>query len=92
MKTIKRLVLTTSVLAVATTALSPVVYANSPRNNSDYIEDVTLSMKGIHPNMIELENTSASKLVSKIDIQPTSTVMNVHLKGFVQCIKDKKVD
>jgi len=92
MKSIKTLAVTSTVLIATAATLSPTAFANSPRNNSDYIEDVTLSMKGINPTMIELKNTSSSKLVSKIDIQPVSTVMNVHLKGFVQCIKDKKVD
>ncbi|MFD2204017.1 hypothetical protein [Kiloniella antarctica] len=92
MKTIKNLVLTTSVLAITAAALNPAAYANSPRNNSDYIEDVTLSVDGINLNMIELKNMSSSKLVNKANIQPVNSVMNIPLKGFVQCIKDKKID
>ncbi|WP_417428626.1 hypothetical protein [Kiloniella sp.] len=88
----KKLILTTSLLALTATALNPVVYANSARNNSDYVKDVTLSMDGINLNMIELKNMSGSKLVSKVDIQPVNSVMNIPLKGFVQCSKSKKVD
>ncbi|WP_417453066.1 hypothetical protein [Kiloniella sp.] len=88
----KNILLTTSILALTATALTPVVNANSPRSNSDYVKDVTLSMKGINVNMIELKNMSGSKLMSKINVQPVNTVMNIPLKGFVQCSKSKKID
>ncbi|WP_020594301.1 hypothetical protein [Kiloniella laminariae] len=92
MRRTHNLLLATTALALAVAALNPVAQANSPRSNSDYVEDVTLSMEGINLNMIELENKSGSKLVSKMDVQPVNSVMNVPLKGFVQCKKDKKVD
>ena len=90
MKSIKTIALTTSVL-VATTAFNPMAFAKSAHTNSEYVEDVSLSMKGSLLNMVELKNMSSSKLISKVNIQPTDTVMNIPLKGFIQCIKDKKV-
>ncbi len=92
MKSIKTVALTTSVLTVAATVLSSAAFANYSHNNSEYIEDVTLSVEGINLNMIELQNTSSSKLLSKVNVQPVNTVMNIPVKGFVQCTKDKKVD
>lgn len=91
MKSIKTMALTTSVL-VAATAFNPTAFAKSAHTNSEYVEDVTLEMKGSLLNMVELKNISSSKLISKVNIQPVDTVMNIPLRGFIQCIKDKKID
>ena len=84
-----------SVTGVVALTLAMGVYsgaeANSPRSNSSQVRDVTLSQPGINLH-VQLENKSQNKHVSNVNIQPTSDVMAIPLKGFVQCAKDKGTD
>jgi hypothetical protein len=89
-KTLKTIV-TTAALGTAFFMSMQVATANSPRNNAEQVEDVTLSQKGINIHVV-LRNKAVDKHVNSVDIQPEKSSMNIPFQGLVKCKKSKKVD
>jgi len=92
-KTIKTFAFNASILALALGVTSQTAQANPNNQNSEYIDNITLTPSGgIYPNMVVLRNSATNKQIDALNVTLQNSHIDIDMSGSVACQKDKEVD
>ncbi len=90
MNSFQKLLLGASAAALGVSVIASNTVFAASTGNSAYVQNVDLTFPG-YAAVINVENTSANKLASNVNLQVQESSIDIEANGFVQCADDKEV-